>query len=510
MAELRWVGAASVLVLLCGCAASREPGASLPAIPLESRPLLAVRAEASTTLAPDVARIAFEVDAVAKTSEEAVRDAARRTQALVKALEAMTPRDQISTGEVIVAEAYSEAPTPRPGDFVAAVVGHWARLHVRVKDVRPQDATAIFRSGLASGATSGVVTLSRKACRDTLKTLRIEALENALQRARLVASNAGAQLGALYQLKENAVECADLSEEVLEASVALDESGEGISPIVTVPELGAVAARTVLHPRVEVLLVYQLTSDTTVPSGEAPGEVHLGLTRTFHAESREVVGTVTIRARAAAADPSSALQRAVSTMNTVTQALRAAGLTDEELFGSDAQVDTRTVFASRAGHLARVPHDYVGESRITIATRRFDELGRWLRLAAQSGATGLDGPTYELAEPERVLDRALAAAAAQAKTDAGVLARAAGQQPRAPTHIRASCGWLSETDPLRRFVEDLGSYGGFGSRSVRVATAEDELQPDGAFPDVAILPPARHAPGEIAIGFALAERSEAP
>ena len=108
-----------------------------------------------------------------------------------------------------------------------------------------------------------------------------------------------------------------------------------------------------------------------------------------------------------------------------------------------------------------------------------------------------------------MLDRALAAAAAQAKTDASVLAHAAGQQPRAPTHIRAACGWLSETDPLRRFVEELGAFSGY-RRLAGTGSVADELQPDAAFPDVTILPPARHAPGEIAIGFALAERSEAP
>jgi uncharacterized protein YggE len=472
-------------------------------LPLESRPLLVVHANAGTWLAADVARVRFEIETLSGTPEEAARLASVGVQQLVQGLAGVVAKSEISTGDVSLKPAYSLEPDGAPSSWTASVVSHRATIVVRVLNLPPESALAVYRAGIAAGANAGGITLDRKACSDTLEALRNRALSIALARARRIAKSAGGRVGALYRVKEDSATCGEGDDWIISTRLALDESNTTPRPVLAIPELGAATPQQRLWAGVQTTLVYELASDGVLPAGEAPGEVHLGLTRVAHASTKDVEATVSVRARVVDADPSVALMKATAAMDSVVQGMRRDGLSDEELRGVDARLQARTMKVQRGKHLVWAPRNYIAESQVTITTKRFAELGRWLALAPQLGATGLEGPSYEMLDAEPIIDRALEFATLQAAADAKRMASAAGQRLRAPTHVRIQSGWLSESDPLRMFIEELGSYSSYGRGAGGFHSSRVQLRPDAAFPPVTILPPTLYANGNVAIGFAL-------
>jgi hypothetical protein len=86
-----------------GCApAQTVPPATLIAtpLPLESRPLLVVHANAGQWLPADVAHVRFEVEALSATPEEAARLASVGVQKLVQGLSSVVPQTEISAADV--------------------------------------------------------------------------------------------------------------------------------------------------------------------------------------------------------------------------------------------------------------------------------------------------------------------------------------------------------------------------------------------------------------------------
>jgi len=472
-------------------------------VPLESRPLLSVQASASSPLDADAANLSLTVDTVKPTSDEAVRSAALVTQGVVSALRAVVAASSISTSEASLIGVHSVPPTPAPDDFHGVLLAYRARIAIDVNGVDPARAMTALRAGMASGATGATISLERKACNDALRELRARALRSALARASTIAARAGGRLGVLYRVKEEHSECPVHTEPIVSVQLRTRDNSAEPAPVLAMPELGAALPHRKLAAQVRMLLVYELASDVQAPSTQAPGEVHLGLTQIAHAGTNDVKGTVSIRARVIDADPTAALQKAGAIMDKVTQALRSDGLSDEELVAGTALIEARTKIVAQGVNLVRVPRDYIAESNITITTRRFPELGRWLSTAGRLGATGLEGPTYEMVDPEPMLDSALEFATTQIAADAVLMAQSAGQQLRAPTHVRMQGGWLSESDPLRQFIEELGTYTGYGRGAGGFHGRDAELKPDAAFPPVTILPPKLYAEGDIAIGFAL-------
>lgn len=494
------------LLAVMGCAPAQQAGSATviaAPLPLESRPLLVVHANAGTWLAADVARVRFEIETLSATPEEAARLASVGVQKLVQALSSVVAETEISTGEVALKPAYSLEPENAPSSWTASVVSHRATIVVRVLNLPPANALSVYRAGIAAGATAGGITLDRKACSDTLEALRNQALSTALARARRIAKSAGGRVGALYRVKEDSATCGGHDRWIITTRLTPDESNTAPMPVLAIPELGAATPHQKLWAHVQTTLVYELASDSELPAGEAPGEVHLGLTRVAHAGTKDVEATVSVRARVMDADPSVALKKATAAMDSVVQGMRRDGLTDDELRGVEAQLQTLTTRAQRGKHVVWAPGSYIAESQATITTKRFAELGRWLALAPQLGATGLEGPSYRMLDAEPVIDRALEFATLQAAADAKRMASAAGQRLRTPTHVRIQSGWLSESDPLRMFIEELGTYTGYGSGAGGFRSSAVTLRPDAAFPPVTILPPTLYANGNVAIGFAL-------
>lgn len=108
----------------------------------------------------------------------------------------------------------------------------------------------------------------------------------------------------------------------------------------------------------------------------------------------------------------------------VSNALRAAGLSHEEIAQSQLTVAPRWEYdeTTRKQKLT----GYEATTMIQLATDRLDRLGAYMDAALSAGATGISSIAFSAKESDDARRRALAQAVSQAKADAETIARAGG------------------------------------------------------------------------------------
>ncbi len=84
---------------------------------------------------------------------------------------------------------------------------------------------------------------------------------------------------------------------------------------------------------------------------------------------------------------------------------------------------------------------YQANNTVSVRQRRIDDFGRVLDTLVASGANQVNGPSFELDNPEPVLDQARTAAMKKARTRAELYARAAGLRVSRILSISESGGW---------------------------------------------------------------------
>ncbi|HWL39378.1 MAG TPA: SIMPL domain-containing protein [Gemmatimonadaceae bacterium] len=134
--------------------------------------------------------------------------------------------------------------------------------------------------------------------------------------------------------------------------------------------------------------------------------------------SASVSVTVTTRAPTAAQAGADNATRLESTL----RALRAVGLAANELntMGYSVAQDYQIT------REARTPSGFIARNTISAEVRKLDDIGKVIDAALAGGATEIAGVQYQAANRQEARRAALADAVTQARTDAEVIARAAG------------------------------------------------------------------------------------
>ena len=131
---------------------------------------------------------------------------------------------------------------------------------------------------------------------------------------------------------------------------------------------------------------------------------------------------VNIDARASTAVD--AASRNAVKVEAVMKALRSAGLMDKDI--ATAGYNLQQIYDYSAGRQTPEPIGFSANTMIRVEVRRLESLGKVIDAAIGAGTTGISGVQYFAANAEEARRSAMSQAVREARTDADVLARAAG------------------------------------------------------------------------------------
>src|SRR6187401_3384365 len=188
-------GSAVLVAVLCSAAPARAQQAAPPP---QNPPVIVTRGEASLKRAPDQAFVSIAAEARAATPAEAQRNAADS----MKAVQAAISKAGISS-EAVRTTGYSMQPDMEYTNGRSRVRGYIVRnqLEVRVDDL--EKLAGVIDAAGQSGATSMAGLRFDIKDRATVEreALRL-AVQDAMARARAIASGANAQIGAIVRIDE--------------------------------------------------------------------------------------------------------------------------------------------------------------------------------------------------------------------------------------------------------------------------------------------------------------------
>lgn len=111
-------------------------------------------------------------------------------------------------------------------------------------------------------------------------------------------------------------------------------------------------------------------------------------------------------------------------VETVMKALRAAGLSEKDI--ATAGYNLQQMYDYSSNRQAPEPIGFSANTMIRAEVRRLESLGRVIDAAIAAGTTGISGIQYFASNAEEARRSAMSQAVREARTDADVLARAAG------------------------------------------------------------------------------------
>jgi hypothetical protein len=156
----------------------------------------------------------------------------------------------------------------------------------------------------------------------------------------------------------------------------------------------------------------------------------LVVTGTGEARARPDIAVISAGVVIQADTASAALAENTDAMNRVLEQLRAGGLAPEDV--QTTQFAVMPLYESRPPDPQRTePPRIVGyqvSNQVTARVRDLDRLGAILDALVTAGANSINGPTFELADPDQLLGEARDAAVADALARAERYAAAAGVQ----------------------------------------------------------------------------------
>lgn len=143
---------------------------------------------------------------------------------------------------------------------------------------------------------------------------------------------------------------------------------------------------------------------------------------------------------------SQALSANSADMSRVIAALKRAGIADRDIQTSNLSLNPiyqpqRSLPDGTITPAQPTIIGYQANNTVSVRQRRIDDFGRVLDTLVASGANQVNGPSFELDNPEPVLDQARTAAMQKARTRAELYARAAGLRVSRILSISESGGW---------------------------------------------------------------------
>jgi len=157
------------------------------------------------------------------------------------------------------------------------------------------------------------------------------------------------------------------------------------------------------------------------------------------AEARRVPDVATLSAGVVteAADGNSAMRQNAQQMDKVLAAIRAAGIAERDVQTSGINLGPRYQYAENQ---APKITGYQASNTVSLKVRDITRLGKVLDALAAQGANQINGPSFEIDQPEPVRDEARMAALKQAQERAQTYAKSLGMQVRRIVSISENGG----------------------------------------------------------------------
>ena len=158
------------------------------------------------------------------------------------------------------------------------------------------------------------------------------------------------------------------------------------------------------------------------------------------AESRRVpdVATVSTGVVTRAADANAAMRANAEQMDKVMAAIRAAGIAERDTQTSGVNLNPDYRYEENQ---APVITGYQASNTVNIKVRDLSKLGKVLDALVASGANQVNGPNFEIDQPEAAYDEARQAALKKAQTRAEMYAKALGVKVRRIVSISEGGGF---------------------------------------------------------------------
>ncbi|MEN5425753.1 SIMPL domain-containing protein [Stenotrophomonas pennii] len=200
--------------------------------------------------------------------------------------------------------------------------------------------------------------------------------------------------------------------------------------------------RPVLSPLLLALtlaLGASVTAQAAVPAPAiAPVEGTL-LNVSANAEASRVPDIATLSAGVVtqAVDGNTAMRENAQKMDTVLAAIKAAGIAERDVQTSGVNLSPQYRYADNE---APKITGYQASNTVSLKVRDIAKLGKVLDALAAQGANQINGPSFEIDQPEPVYDEARLAALKKAQARAQTYARSLGLQVRRIVSISESSG----------------------------------------------------------------------
>ncbi|MEZ0471972.1 SIMPL domain-containing protein [Luteimonas salinilitoris] len=148
-----------------------------------------------------------------------------------------------------------------------------------------------------------------------------------------------------------------------------------------------------------------------------------------------------------AADANAALRANAERMNALMAAIKAAGIAEKDVQTSGLNVHPQYRHSDNA---APAITGYQASNTVSLKVRDIAALGDVLDALVASGANQVNGPSFEIDEPEAVYDEARQAALQKAQQRARIYAQSLGMRVRRIVSISEGGGFMPPPRPMMR------------------------------------------------------------
>ncbi|MGH8031561.1 MAG: SIMPL domain-containing protein [Luteimonas sp.] len=152
-----------------------------------------------------------------------------------------------------------------------------------------------------------------------------------------------------------------------------------------------------------------------------------------------------------AADANTALRANATQMQKVVATIKAAGIADKDVQTSGISVSPQYKYADNQPPTIT---GYQASNTVNVKVRDIAKLGRVLDALVASGANQVNGPSFEIDQPEAVYDQARRAALEKAQTRATMYARSLGMQVRRIVSISEGGGFVRPMPMMQAMAMD--------------------------------------------------------
>jgi len=180
------------------------------------------------------------------------------------------------------------------------------------------------------------------------------------------------------------------------------------------------------------------TAQTSIPAAVASDGTLLSVSARAEASRVPDVASLSTGVVTQAADANAALAANATQMNKVMAAIKAAGIAEKDIQTSGISVNPQYRYQDDQPPTIT---GYQASNTVSIKVRKIDKLGQVLDALVASGANQVNGPSFEIDQPEAVYDEARRAALEQAQRRAGMYAKTLGMQVRRIVSISEGGGF---------------------------------------------------------------------